>query len=179
MPLQSGIEFRVASPVDALCIGVLATQVFLDTYATDGLRPDLAREALANYSPTVFETRIRDASNHFVLAERNGHLVAFSECSLSSDPPIPSLNGGMQIIRLYFHRRSQRLGIGAALLAKAEVRARVSGAPCLWLTAWDGNTDARKFYLTQSYEDVGATSYVFEGHTYANRIYCKVLNNAP
>ena len=42
---------RVAQPTDAVCIAALATQVFLDTYATDGLRPDLAREAFAVYSP--------------------------------------------------------------------------------------------------------------------------------
>ena len=82
MPRPRDIEFRVAEPADALCVGVLATQVFLDTYATDGLRPDLAREALNNYDPTVFEARIRDSSSHFLLAERVGHLVAFSECSL-------------------------------------------------------------------------------------------------
>ena len=64
MPHQGAFEFRVARPIDALCVGVLATQVFLDTYATAGLRPDLAREALANYSPTVFETRIRDATSY-------------------------------------------------------------------------------------------------------------------
>jgi GNAT superfamily N-acetyltransferase len=178
MTLLSAVEFRVAKPADALCVGVLATQVFLDTYATDGLRPDLAREALANYSPTVFEARIGDPSNHFLLAERAGHLVAFSECSLSSQPPNASLSGGVELIRLYVQRLSQRVGIGAALLAKAEAHAKEAGAPILWLTAWLGNTNARTFYLGQGYKDVGTTSHVFEGRDYENRIYSKVLENA-
>jgi len=173
MPDQSAAEFRVAKPADALCVGVLATHVFLNTYATDGLRPDLAREALANYSPTVFEARIRDSSNHFLLAERAGHLVAFSECSLSSKPPIPSLSAGVELVRLYVQRHSQRVGIGAALLAKAEAHAKVSGAPSMWLTAWLGNTNARAFYLAQGYKDVGTTSHLFEGRAYENRIYSK------
>ncbi len=37
-------HLRTGVPDDALCIGVLATQVFLDTYATSGIRPDLAYE---------------------------------------------------------------------------------------------------------------------------------------
>jgi GNAT superfamily N-acetyltransferase len=176
MPLKTAVEFRVASPVDALCVGVLATQVFLDTYATDGLRPDLAREALANYSPAVFEARIRDASNHIVLAERKRHLVALSECRMSAETPIPSLVGGMQLVLLYVQRTSQRLGIGAALLARAEAHARVSGARCLWLAAWDGNLDARKFYRAQGYDDVGATRSVFEGRAYDDVVYCKTLD---
>ena len=41
------VEYRNGTPDDALCISVLAMQVFLDTYAIDGLRNDIAREALA------------------------------------------------------------------------------------------------------------------------------------
>jgi GNAT superfamily N-acetyltransferase len=142
----SGVEFRLAQPSDGLCVGVLAMQVFLDTDATDGLRADLAREALANYSPAVFEARIRDSSNHFLLAERSGHLVAFCECNRSSKPPIQSMSAGVELVRLYVQRRSQRCGVGAALLAGAEAYARSLGAPLLWLTAWIGNTNARAFY---------------------------------
>jgi GNAT superfamily N-acetyltransferase len=76
---------------------------------------------------------------------------------------------------LYVQRPSQRAGIGAALLAQAEAHAKVSGAPLLWLAAWLGNTNAHAFYLAHGYEDVGTTSYVFEGQTYENRIYVKVL----
>ena len=43
------IIFRPATPADALCLGVLSTQVFLDTYATQGVSPSLAREALAQH----------------------------------------------------------------------------------------------------------------------------------
>jgi GNAT superfamily N-acetyltransferase len=153
--------------------------VFLDTYATDGLRPDLAREALAKYSTAVFEARIGDPSNHFLLAERAGHLVAFSEWSLSSEAPIPSLSGGVELARLYVQRLSQRVGIGAALLATAEANAKRAGAPILWLTVWLGNTNARTFYMAQGYKDVGTTSHVIEGRKYENRIYSKVLENAP
>jgi len=173
------VEFRIAEPTDALCVGVLATQVFLDTYATIGLRPELAREALAKYSPAVFEARISDPSNHVVLAERAGHLVAFSECSASARPPLPSLSGAVELVRLYVQRPSQRGGIGTALLAKAEAYARSFGSPLLWLTAWNGNASAQAFYVAQGYTDVGSTSYAFEGQAYENRIYSKVLTDAP
>lgn len=179
MPHSSGVDFRVAEPADSLCIGVLATQVFLDTYAADGVRPDLAREVLANYSPSVFEARIRDSSNHFLLAERAGHLVAFSECSASAEPPLPSLTGGLALVRLYVQRPSQRTGIGAALLAKAEAHAISTGSPLLWLAAWSENVKARAFYLAHGYQDVGVTTYWFEGISYETCIYSKLLTGAP
>lgn len=40
---------RAAQPGDALCLSVLAMHVFLDTCATQGVRPALAREARACY----------------------------------------------------------------------------------------------------------------------------------
>src|SRR4051812_17376757 len=36
--LMNEIVFRPATPADALCLGVLSTQVFLDTYALAGIR---------------------------------------------------------------------------------------------------------------------------------------------
>jgi GNAT superfamily N-acetyltransferase len=174
----SGIEFRVATPADALCVGVLAMQVFLDTYAREGVRPDLAREALASYSPAVFDARIRDAANHFLLAERAGHLVAFSECSRTPQAPVASLAGGVELVRLYVQGPAQRAGIGEALLVRAEAHAMGLGAPWLWLTAWSGNTNARAFYLAQGYSDVGAASHVFEGNSYENRVYAKAFETA-
>ncbi|MDP9029793.1 MAG: GNAT family N-acetyltransferase, partial [Pseudomonadota bacterium] len=35
---------RDARPEDALCVGVLGMQVFLDTYATEGIRDSIAAE---------------------------------------------------------------------------------------------------------------------------------------
>jgi diamine N-acetyltransferase len=175
--VPSPLEFRSAESADALCVGVLAMQVFLDTYATDGLRDDLAREALASCSPAVFAARIADASNHFILAERSGHLVGFSECSLSTPPPDASLGGGLELVRLYVQRRAQRQGIGRALLDRAQAQAGALTNPVLWLTAWSGNTNARAFYLARGYEDIGATDHVFEGRAYENRIYRKLLGD--
>ena len=40
------LSLRIATEADALCIGVLAMQVFLETYATEGIRPSIAREVL-------------------------------------------------------------------------------------------------------------------------------------
>lgn len=45
------ITLRNAIAEDALCIGVLGMQVFLDTYATQGIRRSIANEALQAFAP--------------------------------------------------------------------------------------------------------------------------------
>ena len=59
------VATRSGTPEDALCLGVLATQVFLDTYATNGIRSDLAREALSVYSQETFAARLADPNSRF------------------------------------------------------------------------------------------------------------------
>lgn len=46
---MGNISIRFASPSDSLCLHVLATQVFLETYATSGIREALAREVTSHF----------------------------------------------------------------------------------------------------------------------------------
>ena len=39
---SAAVTLRVAESSDAICIAVLATQVFLDMCATEGIRPEVA-----------------------------------------------------------------------------------------------------------------------------------------
>jgi len=174
-----GIEYRRGTPEDYLCVGVLAMQVFLDTYATDGIRRDLASEVLSEYIPEKFAERLAHRSACFLLAERAGHLVAFAEVALDGEPPDPSLFRAAELVRLYVHSQFKRRGLGRTLLAQAEAIAKSRSADCLWVTAWVGNSQALAFYAALGYTDIGATSYVFQGNSYENRIFTRTLASAP
>lgn len=168
------VETRSGKPEDALCLGVLATQVFLDTYATNGIRPDLAREALSAYSRETFTERLADPNICFILAEVNGHLVAFAEVAFASACPVPGF-AQVELARLYVQRHFQRLGIGQTLVRGAERLAREHGFESVWLTAWSGNIPALAFYPAIGYRDIGATTYVIEGQGHENRIFAKEI----
>ena len=90
--MTTTITYRRATPDDALCIGVLATQVFLDTYAPHGIRPDLAREALACYAPEVVATHLADPDVHFVLAEAGR--PSGCVCGAGTGPALPCVRRG-------------------------------------------------------------------------------------
>jgi len=166
---------RIGAPGDALSVAALAIQVFLDTYATEGIRSDLAREAFNEYSAVKFEERLADPTRLFILAEREGHLLGFAEVSLLHTRPNAHTPAGQELIRLYVQPAFQRKGIGSALLRSAELHCASLQAQTLWLTAWAGNQRALHFYRACGYHDVGATSYVLEGNAYENRILVKQL----
>jgi diamine N-acetyltransferase len=168
------VTYRAAVPADALCIGVLAMQVFLDTYATDGIRADLAREVLAGYSPEAFAERLADRDVSFVLAETPGHLIGFAEVGHASTCPAQP-QASIELVRLYVQLPFQRQGVGAQLLKHAEQHARSTGAGAMWLSAWCGNNRALAFYPAVGYKDVGATEHIIEGRAYPNRLFLKSL----
>lgn len=168
------ITCRRAGPGDALCVGVLATQVFLDTYATHGIRPDLAREALSTYSAEAFTARLRDPAAHLIVAELEGSTVAFIDLSLRSVCPVTGIEG-LEVLRLYVQAPFQRRGIGRTLLGLAEQCARDRGDRHVWLTAWAGNASALTFYPAAGYADVGTAWHVIEGQAYENRVFARQL----
>lgn len=71
-------HLRPGTLQDATTIAALAIQVFLDTYATQGIRPDLAREVFREYSAEAFQERINRPGCHFVLAEIDTALIGFA-----------------------------------------------------------------------------------------------------
>ena len=178
--MQSGdlqaVALRHGTADDALCVGVLAMQVFLDTYATEGIQPDLAREVLASYTPEAFEERLRDASTIFLLAERESHLVGFAEVTLGRAPPAAVATDCAELVRLYVQGRFKHQGLGSALLARAETVVHQHSAGCLWLTVWSGNASALHFYAARGYRDIGATQYAFQGNVYENRLLTRTLS---
>jgi diamine N-acetyltransferase len=171
----SDFSLRMACGDDAVTIAALAVQVFLDTYATEGIRPDLAREAFSEYGVHAFAARLAEPGRSFVLVEKDDGLLGFTEVVLSALPSPAGRGAGAQLVRLYVHPAAQRLGLGRALLMRAEQLVQAAKLTSLWLTAWDGNHKARAFYAHAGYEDVGATTYSFQSHTYANRVFAKPL----
>jgi len=173
------VTFRRAGPSDADCLSVLATQVFLETYATSGIRMALVREAEAHYSISTFTERLRLPHGRTVLAERDGHLIAFAEVVLGARHRLVPQDDAAELTRLYVQSPFLRQGVGRRLLAHAETLAANEDTSTLWLTAWVGNARALTFYASQGYALLGSTPYVFEGEVFENRLFAKSLRAGP
>lgn len=171
-------RLRAATPDDAVTIAALAVQVFLDTYATDGVRPDLAREAFAEYSAEAFAIRLEESSRRFFLAEQATGLIGFAEVQVTALSAPAGAVAGAELVRLYVQPRVQRLGVGKRLLQEAERATAVAALGSLWLTAWEGNLRACSFYASHGFQDVGATTYAFQGNSYGNRVFVKHIGQS-
>ena len=175
MKTPATVTLRNAEPADALCLGVLGTQVFLDTYATAGIRPVIAREVQAAFSTDAMQTLIANAGQQVRVAEFDGHLVGFTALRWRAAQPLLDGHDLAELDKLYVQERFTGLGIGGLLLRDAEALAAGSGATLLWLTPWVGNLRALHFYRDHGYHDHGMTLYHIEGEAHENRVLAKDL----
>ena len=173
--MSSDIIVRAASEADALCLHALATQVFLDTYAKDGIREAIAREAQKELSVAAFLEQLAAPPVRTLLAERSGFLVAFASVTLGATHPLVAKAPAAELSRLYVQSPFIRQGVGSLLLRHVEALACAAGASTLWLTAWVGNARALAFYASQGYEERGSTDHEFENERFENRLFTRDL----
>lgn len=163
-------QIRPAVPADALCLGVLAMQVFLDTYATDGIRPEIAREALGTYTPATYGALLQRPDVTILVAERRGHLLGFAQTTLGTGQALVRTTAPAELDRLYVQEPFTGRGLGRRLLHAAEQDAAARGAALLWLSPWVHNHRARHFYAREGYADIGTAWFEFEGERHENRV---------
>ncbi len=172
---SSRLSLRAARADDALCLGVLATQVFLDTYCSGGIRPTVAREVLSSCSTKAFEQALAEPSTRLCLAEADGHLVGFAQLALDCAHEHVWSGPAAELQRLYVQEPFTGKQLGTALLRRAEELATLGGAKVLWLTVWTLNQRARAFYARRGFTDLGSAWFRFEGESHENRCLGKSL----
>lgn len=174
----SDVEVLVLRPAvasDCLCLSVLAMQVFLDTYATEGIRHAIAREVVSSYSEQEFAKALANPSAALFVAERAGHLVGFAQVVFDALHELAPVGQQAELLRQYVQEPFTGRQIGSVLLAEAERLARERLATVLWLTPWVHNHRALAFYARLGYEDHGLTHFILEGESHENRVYAKLL----
>ena len=171
-------HIRPAVPSDALCLGVLAMQVFLDTYATDGIRPEIAREVLGTYTPATYEALLARPDVTILVAERRGHLLGFAQTTLGTGQALVNASAPAELDRLYVQEPFTGRSLGQRLLHAAEHDAAARGATLMWLSPWVHNHRARHFYAREGYADIGTTWFEIEGEQHENRVLVRPLPRA-
>jgi ribosomal protein S18 acetylase RimI-like enzyme len=169
------VQLRDAHAEDTLCLSVLATQVFLDTYATKGIRPAIAREVGNAYSEESFARAIADARSRITVAEIEGHMVGFAQITLGASHELAPAGKPAELLRLYVQESFTGAKVGTKLLTQAELNAATGGAAVMWLTPWVHNLRALGFYARRGYADHGLTYFTFEGESHENRVVAKSL----
>ena len=169
------LAFRLAVPDDALTLGALATQVWLDTYGVAGIRPVMAEEVRRSFSTGAMQTGLARTDTRIVVAELNAHLVGFAQLRYETPQALVVSNKPAELERLYVQRPFLGQRVGALLLHEAEELAAQGGADALWCSVWIHNMRALRFYERRGYVKHGATWFDLDRERHENHVLSKPL----
>jgi len=152
------MEIRKARKEDSKNITALSYCVWINTYATEGVRDHISEYVLSSFNESKIETIIDD--EHVYIAEENKHILGY--ISLDSDR-----HQKYEIKNLYVLPRLQNKNIGRKLLEKAILRYNGN----LWLTCWEKNTSALYFYKAMGFIEIGESFFKLGDELYRNLLF--------
>lgn len=176
-------QVRRAVAADLPRIAALARWVWLDTYATLGVTAAFAAYVDDAFHPDTLARRFRDHPMWVIdgPVDASPQLSASIEPSPPSDEPSPpdfplqawaELDSHtdpdrVELTRLYVARPCQGRRLGVALLAQAR---RAHPSRPLWLSAWEGNHGALRFYRREGAMPLGDTWFELDGRRHRNEL---------
>lgn len=165
---EAEISIRRADVADAPALSALARWVWLQTYATDGVRDSFVGYLDQSFAPGTLAHLIQRADQPMWLVHEGQHLVAWAHVAMDRSPPDGACGEGQaELERLYVVPPRAGQGLGARLLRYVR---RSLPAHALWLRAWAGNSGALRFYRREGAALMGETWFELEGERHRNEV---------
>jgi ribosomal protein S18 acetylase RimI-like enzyme len=171
-------------PSDAESLAALAIQVWLHTYATEGISPSIARYVLSEFTAEKFVCLLSREDTAVLVAEAGGNLVGYAVVSIGAECPSANpttanstaansaaANSTAELATLYVQEHFAQAGIGSALLAESRGLARRRGGSVdLWLTVNVRNEPAIAFYRKHGFIRIGLDYFELDGQRHENHV---------
>lgn len=155
---------RKATESDCKNLAALAIQVWLNTYAREGINQIVSDHVLTTFNEQHFKDQLaQEGFSVYVYCDEQ-NLLGFIAIDLLSQ--WGSSEHGFEIATLYVQNRQQGRGIGRALLNFVGSQF----APCYWLTTWAHNVEGLSFYQHLGFEDIGVSYFELAGEQHENRV---------
>ncbi|MDP9881165.1 ribosomal protein S18 acetylase RimI-like enzyme [Variovorax boronicumulans] len=161
---------RPATAADAHTLAALAIQVWLDTYATDGVNDVLGRYVLSTFTPAAFAAWSESPHVALRVAQVGDQLVGYALLQFgAAQPLVPGCD--TELRTLYVQSPFQRSGVGSMLLREARSAAHArTGSDGLWLAVYTKNPRAVAFYEKQGLVAMGLTQFMLGGKPHDNHV---------
>lgn len=153
------ITYRAAKPTDAELLASFAARTFVDTFGHLYPPEDLQAYLVKTYGEGVQLDELSDPSLRCWLALKGERIVGYAmagPCDLpGADDP-----RDVELYRLYVDRDVQGKGVSQKLMDDVLVWSRARGAKALWLSVWENNERAQRFYRGYGFAHIGEHKFM-------------------
>ncbi len=150
-----GIEYRTPAPADGPALAAMARRCFAVTFGRRYEKHDLETFLDAAYGPNGMLAELEDPQADFRIALDGTNIIAYAKLSPLKAPACDPEPGALELRQIYVLGPWQGTGVAESLMAWALDRARALDAPEIYLTVFDDNHRAKRFYARHAFVDVG------------------------
>lgn len=168
--MTNRLVIRKADINDIKNIAVLKQQVWISTYAVEGIRTEFSNYVLSEFTLKNIQETILDMNKMLLIAQIDNHIIGCVEIDLKSKCPIPLEQDYPEITVLYVLERFSGIGTGSKLLIKALSELKKMNFKSTWLTVYHENERAIKFYMKRDFKMIGVTDFEMDGNKYENKV---------
>lgn len=146
------ISIRQATISDSVLIADLSRQTFYETFSPGNTKKDMDKFLHEQFTRGKLMLEVGKEENIFLLAYYGDEVAGYVKLRDGKKPA--SLNGipSLEIARLYAVKSMIGKGVGSALMQKCIDIATQRKAKLLWLSVWEKNDRAQKFYTQWGFE---------------------------
>lgn len=160
------MEFTHGETKDARLLAELGRLTFWDTYSSN---KNVNIKKVRTYMDTAFTVEqlrkeLRDENTRFLLAAEERCIVGYAKLhigkghELIGDELLP-----LEIARIYLKREHIGKGLGGRLLGRCISEAEQLGCGVVWLSVWQYNEHAIRFYERNGFQKRGTHSFDLAG----------------
>jgi GNAT superfamily N-acetyltransferase len=165
------LALRRASIEDARALAAFASKAFSDTYEGLDDPDDIADYVAEHFNPGAVAKVILDRAAITLLAEIGRELIGYAVLKSVEAPACVTGTKPVELARLYLGQRFIGKGIGTRLMLLIHEEALRLGARTLWLSVYDRNVRAVRFYERFGFTKVGGKEFLFGGRIYIDPVY--------
>jgi ribosomal protein S18 acetylase RimI-like enzyme len=155
----SAFTYRVAVDGDAEALATFARESWAATFAHVGYPPeDLAAYLVRSFGADIQRGEIADPEVRYRLAFDDQGIAGY--CMMGDlMMPVEEVQA-VELHRLYVHERAKGRGVADALMDDCIRWARAKDASALYLSVWENNERAQRFYRRYGFADHGEWDFM-------------------
>ncbi len=156
-------KIRKANKTDAKVIAALGIQVWMDTYAYDGIKKIFADYIFDRFEIKTWESLAEYSNNLILIAESDEGICGFLRSNLNKICPVDS-SLSVELDPIYVIPNKKGSGIGRLLLDQLKKELDLRSIKNYWLTVWVGNEKAQRFYEYLGFKIIGEKQHGYKIH---------------
>jgi diamine N-acetyltransferase len=170
------IHYFTPTPATAAALGAMARQAFSDTFAHLYGPVPFARFLEEAYGPNgTMERALADPAIRWRAAAIGDQPIGYAKLSPLAAPAPTPLPGALELQQIYVLASWHGRGVAESLMQWALATARAENAPEVYLTVFDHNARAKRFYARHGFSEVGRCTFRLGERVDDDRVWRKLL----